>query len=140
MSAADQLIAALRATGLATGDAQARVGTTELTGRHVVVWPVSEPPPDGPMADPNADRYIDLQVTAAGPSRKAAEQVAEQARVVALGQLDPPDGYAWRAVPRHLGGQPVQREASVDPAAPDETAWYRADIYRYELTPGGDAP
>lgn len=137
MNTADQLIAALRADGLATGDAQARVGTTELTDRYVVVWPVSEPPPDGPMADPNADRFIDLQITAAGPSRKAAEQVAEQARTVALGRFDPPDGYGWRAVPQHLGGQPTKREISVDPGAPDESGWYRADIYRYELTPNG---
>jgi hypothetical protein len=134
---ADVLVEALRAAGIPTGDAQAKDGTTELTGRYVVVWPVQEPPPDGPLADPNADRSIELQITAAGPSRRAADQVAEQARAVALGRLVPPAGWTWRSPARHAGGQAAVRETSVDPSSPDASGWYRADIYRYEITPGG---
>lgn len=139
MNATDRLIAALRAAGIATGDAQARVGTTELTGRYVVVWPYSEAPSNGPLGSPNADRTVDLQITACGPSRTAADQVAEAARTVALSRLDPPDGYAWQQVTQHLGGQPTRRDTSVDPATPDQSGWYRADIYRYTLTPTGVA-
>lgn len=136
MNVQDALVAALKDAGIAAGDAQARDGTTELTGRYVVVWPWNEPPSDGPMADPNADRGIELQITACGPSRRAADQVAEQARPVALG-LPAPDGWAWIGAPQHQGAQPTRRETSTDPATPDASGWYRADLYRYAITPAG---
>lgn len=136
MSVQDILVEALRDAGIATGDAQARVGTTELTGRYVVVWPYNEPPSDGPLGDPNADRTVELIVTSCGPSRRAAEQVAEQARPVALG-IAPPDGWSWIGAPQHVGAQPVSREISTDPSSPDQSGWYRTDIYRYVITPTG---
>lgn len=141
MNAADLLIAALREAGIATGDGQARVGSNDLTGRYVVVWPHNEPASEGPIGDPNADRTVDLQITACGPSRTASDQMAEQARTVALRLTrgPSPDPYAWQQAAQHIGGQPTRRDASVDPATPDESGWYRADIYRYQLTPTGVA-
>jgi hypothetical protein len=112
-----------------------------LTGRYAVVWPYNEPAANGPVGDPNADRTVILQVTACGPSRLAADQVAEACRTVALAltKAPGPDGYAWVQAAQHLGGQPTTRESSVDPATPDQSGWYRADIYRYQLTPTGVA-
>lgn len=139
MNTADLLVAALRAAGIDTGDAQARIGTRELTGRYAVVWPYPEMASDGPVGAPNADRTVSLQITSCGPSRRAADQVAEQARMVALAlhRGAPPDDYAWLQAPEFTGGQAATRDASVDPATPDASGWYRADIYRYQITPTG---
>jgi hypothetical protein len=135
MNATDRLIAALRAAGIQTGDAQARVGTTLLAGRYCIVWPVLERAEEGTITAPNADRAIDLQITSVGPSRGAADQVARDAGMVALGALDPPDGYAWMCSAEYVVGNPVQQEESADPSAPDTPVWSRADIYRYYITP-----
>lgn len=139
MNAVDLLVDALRTAGLATGDAQARMGTTDLTGRYVVVWPYNESASTGPIGAPNADRTVDLQVTSCGPSRRAADQLAERARTVALTLTRGPSatGYAWQQTAQHIGGQPVRRDTSVDPATPDESGFFRADVYRYLLTPTG---
>jgi hypothetical protein len=135
VNACDRLVAALRAAGIATGDGQARVGAEPLTGRYVVVWPVLHGRGPGTIADPNPDRTEDLQITSVGPSRGAADQVAEAARAVALGDLEPPDGFAWMCAPEYVVGNPTQQETSAGPAAPEAPVWSRADIYRYYLTP-----
>lgn len=135
MNACDRLVAALRAADLATGDGQARVGTDLLTGRFCVVWPVLHRAGENTIADPNTDRTVDLQITSVGPSRAAADQVAEAAGAVALGALEPPDGFVWMCAPQYVVGNPTQQETSADQAAPDQPVWSRADIYRYYLTP-----
>ncbi|MCA1218699.1 hypothetical protein [Streptomyces sp. 8L] len=139
MNATGLLVDALRAAGIATGDAQARVGTTDLTGRYAVVWPYNELAANGPIGSPNQDRTVDLQVTACGPSRLAADQVAEACRTVALAltRTPGPDGYAWVQAAQHIGGQPTRRDTSVDPTTPESSGYFRADIYRYQLTPIG---
>ncbi|MEV4437485.1 hypothetical protein AB0K09_00460 [Streptomyces sp. NPDC049577] len=135
MNTADRLVAALRAAGIATGDAQARVGDVQLTGRYCVVWPVLERAGENTIGDPNTDRIIDMQITSVGPSRKAADQVAEAAGAVALGVLEPPDGQTWMCAPEYVVGNPTMREPPSDPARPDTAMWARADVYRYYLTP-----
>jgi hypothetical protein len=142
VNTADLLVAALRAAGIATGDAQALVGTEQLTGSYAVVWPYPEGAANGPIGAPNADRTVALQITACGPSRKAADVVAEAARAVALAlhRGTPPTGYAWQQAPEYVGGQATTRESSLDPATPDTSGWCRADIYRYTITPGAALP
>ncbi|MEU7044935.1 hypothetical protein AB0A77_28305 [Streptomyces varsoviensis] len=135
MNTADRLIEALRAAGIATGDAQAHVGSEPLTGRYCVIWQVLERAGENTVADPNTDRIVDLQITSVGPSRRAADQVAEAAGAVALGPLPPPDGRTWMGAPEYVVGNPTSRETPSDPAHPEAPVWSRADIYRYYLTP-----
>ncbi|MFE7609246.1 hypothetical protein [Streptomyces celluloflavus] len=135
MNVTDRLIEALRAAGIPTGDGEARQDDRELTGRYVIVWPVAEHAPTGTTWNPNADRRQDVQLTACGPTRRATDQVAEQARTVALGALAAPDGYAWLAPAAYVTGQPTTREHPTDPTRPDLRGFYRADVYRYTITP-----
>jgi hypothetical protein len=135
-SVIDIVIDALRATDLDVGDAQARDGTTQLAGRYVIVWPnVDRPYYDQPITDPNADLTIAVQLMSVGPSRRAADQVAMQARAVALGPLQKPTGYAWRCPAEFVVSQPTDRDKSDDPSTPESAPFYRSDIYRYYITP-----
>lgn len=61
--------------------------------------------------------------------------MAEQARGVALGLLDPPTGWSWTQAATYVTGSPTDVEPLTDPAAADAPTWYRADVYRYYLTP-----
>ncbi|MFJ9612660.1 hypothetical protein [Streptomyces noursei] len=135
MNVTDRLVAALRAAGMPTGDAEARQDGHELTGRYAVVWPVAEYAPAGTAWDPNQDRTLDVQITSCGLTRRAADQVAEQARRIALGAFAPPDGYGWLAPAAYVTGNPTTRENPSDPARPELRTYYRADVYRYTITP-----
>ena len=135
MNVTDRLVAALEAAGLAVGDGQARNAGGPLTGRYVIVRPRIEVLGEGSIGDPNADREPELQITAVGPSRLAADQVAEQARAVALGDLAPPDGWVWMQGARFVTGTGAAPEPDTDPVDPDAPAWFRVDVYRYYLTP-----
>ncbi|WP_329177808.1 hypothetical protein [Streptomyces sp. NBC_01477] len=135
MNATDSLVAALVDAGLAVGDGEPRNAGGALTGRYVVVRPRTELRGDGTAADPNADRSPEIQVTAAGPSRLAADQVAEQARAVALGRLEPPDGWVWQQAAEYVTGTGTAPEATTDPTAPESPTFFRVDVYRYYLTP-----
>jgi len=135
VNAVDRLVDALTAAGLAVGDGEPRNADGALTGRYVVVRPRGEIRGDGTAADPNADRSPEIQITAAGPSRRAADQVAEQARTVALGPLVPPDGSVWQQAAEYVTGTGTTPEATVDPTAPEAPTWFRVDVYRYFLTP-----
>ncbi|WP_435173299.1 hypothetical protein [Actinacidiphila sp. bgisy145] len=135
MNATDRLVAALTAAGLAVGDGEPRNASGALTGRYVVVRPRMEIRGDGTAADPNADRSPEVQITAAGPSRLAADQVAEAARAVALGPLEAPDGYAWLQAAEYVTGTGTSPEATTDPTAPEAPTFFRVDVYRYFLTP-----
>lgn len=135
MNATDRLVAALTAAGLAVGDGEPRNASGALTGRYVVVRPRTEIRRDGTAADPNADRSPEIQVTAAGPSRLAADQVAEAARAVALGPLEAPDGWVWQQAAEYLTGTGAAPEAATDPTTPEAPSFFRVDVYRYYLTP-----
>lgn len=135
MNATDRLVDALVAANLAVGDGQARNAAGALTGRFVVVRPRMEMRGDGTAADPNADRSPEIQITAAGPSRLAADQVAEQARTVALGRLDPPEGWVWQQAAEYVTGTGTSPEATTDPTTPELLTFFRVDVYRYFLTP-----
>lgn len=135
MNAADRLVDALRAAEIRTGDGEPRDAAGALTDRYCVVRPRTEQRGAGTAADPNADRNPELQITAVGPSRKAADQVAEQARTVALGHLDPPDGWSWLCAPEFVTGTGTTPEPDTDPTTPEAPSWFRVDVYRYYLTP-----
>ena len=132
----DRLVTALQETDLRVGDGQDRDAAGALTGRYVVVRPRTEARGPGTAADPNADRDPEVQITAAGPSRRAADQVAETARAVALSALlPPPDGWQWRQVADYVTGTGPATEYTTDPTAPEAPSFYRVDVYRYHLTP-----
>lgn len=135
MNAVDRLVDALTDAGLAVGDGQARNAAGPLTDRYVVVRPRAEASGPGTARDPNADRNPEVQITAAGPSRRAADQVAEQARAVALGPLEPPDGWSWMQVAEYVTGTGTTTEATTDPTAPQDPTFFRVDVYRFYLTP-----
>jgi hypothetical protein len=119
----DRLIKALGDAGVAVGDSEPRNAEGPLTGRYCVVRPRAETRGEGTIGDPNADRCPEVQITAAGPSRLAADQVAEAARAVALGDLDPPDGFAWVRVAEYVTGTGTAPEASTDPTTPEAPAF-----------------
>lgn len=135
MTVTDQLLEALRTADIRVGDGEPRDVGGRLTGRYAVLRPRNEQRGPGTAADPNADRNPEVQITAVGPSRLAADQVAEQARAVALGPLDPPDGWAWACVAEFVTGTGTAPEADTDPTAPQAPAFFRVDVYRYYLTP-----
>jgi hypothetical protein len=135
MNATDRLVDALTDAGLAVGDGEPRNASGVLADRYVVVRPRMEIRGDGTAADPNADRSPEVQVTAAGPSRRAADQVAEAARAVALGRLEPPDGWMWQQAAEYVTGTGTAPEATTDPTTPESPTWFRVDVYRYFITP-----
>ncbi|MEV6124379.1 hypothetical protein AB0M23_28380 [Streptomyces sp. NPDC052077] len=135
MSATDQLIAALEAAGLAVGDGQPRTAAGPLTGRYVVVRPRQVMRGEGSIGEPSADRQPELQVTSVGPSRRAADQIAETVDRVALGPIPAPDGYAWQQAAVYVTGTATTTEPTTDPTAPEAPTWFRVDVYRYYLTP-----
>lgn len=135
MNATDRLVDGLRAVGLRVGDGEPRDEAGPLTGRYVVVRPRQVTPGEGSIGTPNADREPELQITSAGPSRRAADQVAEDAEAVALGDLDPPEGWAWCQCPIYVTGTATTTEPNTDPGAPEAPTWFRVDVYRYYLTP-----
>ncbi|WNI16616.1 hypothetical protein [Actinacidiphila sp. ITFR-21] len=138
MNTTDVLVDALRAAdlgdGVRVGDGEPRDDEGPLTGRYCVVRPRTEQPGPGTAADPNADRTPEVQITAVGPSRRAADQVAELARTVALG-VAPPTGWAWLCVPEFVTGTGTAPEATTDPTTPEAPSFFRVDVYRYYLTP-----
>lgn len=135
-NATDNLVTALRAAGLVVGDGESKgADGTPLIGRYVVVWPISELPPDGPISNMSLDRAVDLQITSCGPTRRAADQVAEKARSVALGPIAEPTGYAWLCPAEYVVGAPTTRETPANPNQPELYTYYRADQYRYHFTP-----
>ncbi|MFJ1699417.1 hypothetical protein ACIOHC_30630 [Streptomyces sp. NPDC088252] len=135
MNATDRLVDALRAAGLAVGDGQPRDVRGALTGRYVVVRPRQVMRGEGSIGAPNADRAPEIQITAVGPSRRAADQVAEQAEAVALGDLEPPTGWSWSQCAVYVTGTATTTEPLTDPATPEAPTWFRVDVYRYYLTP-----
>lgn len=135
MNAVDRLVDALRAAGLRTGDGEPRDADGALTGRYVVVRPRQVTRGEGSIGAPNADREPELQITAVGPSRRAADQVAEAAEAVALSELDPPDGWAWGQCAIYVTGTATTTEPNSDPSTPEAPTWFRVDVYRYYLTP-----
>lgn len=135
MNTTDILVAALRTAELRVGDAEPRDAAGPLTGRYCVVRPRTEQRGTGTAADPNADRNPEIQITAVGPSRLAADQVAEQARAVALGPLDPPEGYSWLCSPEFVTGTGTTPEPDTEPTAPESNTFFRVDVYLYYLTP-----
>ena len=133
---ADSLINALRAAGIRCGDAEAKDENLDpLTGQFCVVYPIAELSPDGPVTSPAADRRIDLQITSVGPTRKACDFQAAKARVIVLGPLVAPRGYTWLAPVEYIVGNPTQRGNPDDPDDPSTGPYYRADLYRFHLTP-----
>ncbi|MEU9400542.1 hypothetical protein [Streptomyces sp. NPDC048242] len=135
MNVTDRLIAALEAAGLAVGDGIPRNKDGPLTGRYAVVRPRQIMRGEGSIGEPNADRQTELQITSVGPSRRAADQVAETADQAALGPMPAPDGYAWQQAAVYVTGTATTTEPTTDPTAPEATAWFRVDVYRYYLTP-----
>ncbi|MDT0477399.1 hypothetical protein RM863_35285 [Streptomyces sp. DSM 41014] len=135
MNVTDRLIEALTAAGLAVGDGQPRTSEGPLTGRYVVVRPRQVMRGEGSIGAPNADRTPELQITSVGPSRRAADQVAELADQVALGPMPPPDGFEWQQAAIYVSGAATTTEPTTDPTAPEAPAWFRVDVYRYYLTP-----
>ncbi|MEV7422870.1 hypothetical protein [Streptomyces sp. NPDC091212] len=135
MNATDRLVDALRAAGLTVGDGQPRDAHGALTGRYVVVRPRQVMRGEGSIGTPNADRQPEIQITAVGPSRRAADQVAEAAEAVALGDLAPPDSWSWTQVAVYVTGTATTTEPLTDPTSPESPDWFRVDVYRYYLTP-----
>ncbi|MET9142448.1 hypothetical protein [Streptomyces sp. NPDC004042] len=135
MNVTDRLIAALEDAGLAVGDGQPRNAAGPLTGRYVVVRPRQVMRGEGSIGAPNSDRQPELQITSVGPSRRAADQVAEIADRVALGPMPAPDGCAWQQTAVYVTGTATTTEPTTDPTAPEATTWFRVDVYRYYLTP-----
>ncbi|MFB7739571.1 hypothetical protein ACFC08_35530 [Streptomyces sp. NPDC056112] len=135
MNATDRLIDALEQAGLAVGDGEPRNKDGPLTGRYVVVRPRQVMRGEGSIGDPNADRTPELQITSVGPSRRAADQVAEIADRAALGPMPAPDGYEWQQAAVYVTGTATTTEPTTDPTAPEATTWFRVDVYRYYLTP-----
>lgn len=135
MNTTDILIAALRGADLRVGDGEPRDVGGVLTDRYCVVRPRIQTAGPGTAVDPNADRNPEIQITAVGPSRLAADQVAEQAGQIALGPLTAPDGQSWMCAPEYITGTGPTPEQSTDPTAPEAPAYFRIDVYRYYLTP-----
>lgn len=141
MNATDVLIDALRAVdGLRVGDGEPRDDDGPLEGRYAVVRQRPEQRGEGTIADPNADRNPEIQITAAGPSRRAADQVAEQARQVALGPLPTPAGWVWMQAAEYVTGTHTSTggtvtEMGTEPTEPQAPQFFRTDVYRFYLTP-----
>lgn len=135
MNVADRLVDALRAADLKVGDGEPRDATGPLADRYVVVRPRQAMRGEGSIGEPNADREPELQITSVGPSRRAADQVAALAEVVALGALEPPDGSAFTQCAIYVTGTGTTTEQQTDPTTPETLSWFRVDVYRYYLTP-----
>lgn len=129
MTLSDVVVAALRAAGIATGDAIAKDGAADLTPPYVVVYPWSATF-DGPVTNRNADADPAIQIKAVGKTRGSAEKVANQARVVMLGALAAPTGQVFRGSVSHELSRGVLRDDATDPPL-----FWADDVYRFYLTP-----
>lgn len=134
MTLTDVVVAALRAEGIATGDAVAKDETEppasqDLTPPYVVVYPWTATY-DGPATDRNADADPAIQIKAVGHTRGSAEHVAQLARAVMLGVLAAPTGQAYRGQASHELSRGVLRDNAAAPPL-----FWADDLYRYYLTP-----
>jgi hypothetical protein len=141
VNATDRVVEALLGAGMAVGDGEARTAAGPLEGRYCVVRTRPEQRGEGTIADANADRNQEVQVTSVGPSRRAADQIADEARAVVLGPIAPPDGWSWMQAAEFVTSTHASTtagttsEANTDPSAPEAPVWFRVDVYRFYLTP-----
>lgn len=109
----DQVIAKLTTGGLTVGDAVAPATVPAGSG-YVVVYPLAGGTFDGTVIDSDDDTRAVYQLTAVGSSRKQAEWVADEARVIMKTATWTLTNRGVILVhPEFLGG--VQRDDDVQP-------------------------
>jgi hypothetical protein len=130
------IIAALRAEGLAVGNAEQPPGSgwqnTPGTSTHVayvVVYPLAGGSLDGSLADGQEDAEALYQLTCVGASAEQAEWVADAARASLLGaSLTVPGRSVPLIIIDTLGGS--VRDDNTQPPV-----WWIADRYSVRTTP-----